>query len=290
MKQFRATEDDVGVRADIFVAKKYPEFTRSSLERLFENNSVSIAGKPIRPAYKIKLGDKLSVDDSLIKAEPPQIEIPIIYENDDIIVLNKPEGILSHSKGALNSEGTVASFIRPKIDKELIGNRAGIVHRLDRATSGVMIAAKSQTALSRLQKQFSSRKTKKSYLAVVEGELDPAEAIVDAPIGRNPKKPQTFVVTASGKPSQTHYKVVKQVNNANKIYSLLELKPHTGRTHQLRLHLKYIDHPIVGDRVYGADGDHLLLHAHSLELTLPDQKRHVFTVEPPAYFKDFIDS
>src|SRR5260370_178902 len=126
MSTFKVSANDTGGRADVFVAKKYPEFTRSSLERLFDDNSVSIAGKPIRPAYKVKLGDKLSVDDGLIKAEPPEIEIPTLYENDDVIVLNKPGGILSHSKGALNIEGTVASFIRAKIDKELVGNRAGI--------------------------------------------------------------------------------------------------------------------------------------------------------------------
>lgn len=288
MSKFKVSAADAGVRTDVFIAKKYPDFTRSSLETLFENNRVIIGNKPLRPAYKVKPGDVVLVDDQLIKSKPPIIEIPIIYEDDDVIVLNKPEGTLSHSKGAINNEGTVASFIKPKLDKQLTGNRAGIVHRLDRATSGVMIAAKNQDSLIWLQKQFSSRKTKKSYLAVIEGVLDPKEAIIDAPIARNSKKPQTFIVTSSGKPSQTHYKLIKQFDRSGSPYSLLELKPHTGRTHQLRVHLKYLNHPIIGDHVYGIAGDHLLLHASSLELTLPNRQRKVFTVEPPAYFKEFI--
>src|SRR4051812_2255178 len=110
MSKFKVSEADTGVRTDVFIAKKYPDFTRSSLETLFENNSVSIGKKPIRPAYKVKPGDIVLVDDQLIKSEPPIIEIPIVYEDDDVIVLNKPEGVLSHSKGAINNEATVASF------------------------------------------------------------------------------------------------------------------------------------------------------------------------------------
>ncbi|MBX4201608.1 RluA family pseudouridine synthase [Candidatus Saccharibacteria bacterium] len=287
MSEFRANESDIGVRADVYIAGKYPEFTRSSLEGLFDNHSVSIGGKPVKSSYKVRVGDKFSVDDSALTNQPETIELPILFEDDDVLVIDKPAGILTHSKGALNLESTVASFIQPYLDKDMIGNRAGIVHRLDRATSGVIITAKNKSAEQWLQRQFSTRKTKKIYLAIVEGELEPKQAIIDVPIARNPKKPQTFFVNAAGKPAQTQYTVIKTFNKAGKTLSLLELKPITGRTHQLRVHLAYIGHPIVGDWVYGNESDHMLLHAESLELTLPDRTRRTFSTEPPEYFMEF---
>ena len=290
MQEFKVSAADVGQRADVFVANQYPDFTRSSLERLFKDGLVTIQDKPAKPSDKIKLGGKVSVDEAILKAKPPMVNLPVIYEDGDVIVINKPAGLLSHSKGALNLEATVASFVAGKItDVQLTGNRAGIVHRLDRATSGVMIAAKNSAAHSKLQKQFAQRKTKKQYLAVVEGLLEPTTAVIDTPIGRNPNKPQTFKVMPSGKPAQTEYKTLKTFTKNNITYSLLELKPHTGRTHQLRVHLSYIGHPIVGDHIYGVPGDNLMLHAASLEITLPSSERKVFTADPPATFKEFAE-
>ena len=161
------------------------------------------------------------------------------------------------------------------------------MHRLDRATSGVIICAKTPDALTWLQKQFAQRRTKKIYLAIVDGQVDPAAAIIDAPIARNPKKPQTFYVNSTGKTAQTEYRVIKEFTKNSKTYSLLELKPTSGRTHQLRVHLKYIGHPIVGDPVYGSGGVNLLLHASSLELTLPSSERKIFESTMPKHFKDF---
>jgi 23S rRNA pseudouridine1911/1915/1917 synthase len=165
------------------------------------------------------------------------------------------------------------------------GNRAGIVHRLDRATSGVMILAKNPDTLSMLQKQFSQRKTKKAYEAIIVGSLPNPEANIDMPIERNPKKPQTFRVGVNGKTAQTYYKTVK----TNDKYSLLELKPVTGRTHQLRVHLKQLDHPIVGDTLYGGKvADRLYLHAKSLEITVPGSQRKVFDAEVPKEFDQLL--
>lgn len=291
MQEFIAQETDAGVRADVYVTGKYPSFTRSALEALFDQKLVQINGEPAKASYKVKDGDKVQVDETLLRLEPPAIDLPIIYEDDDVIVINKPPGILTHSKGALNLEGTVASFIEPKLTfpRTVLGNRAGIVHRLDRATSGVIITAKNAEALSKLQKQFSKRKAKKAYIAVVEGVLDPGAAIIDAPVARNPAKPQTFKVTASGKPAITEYRTIKSFKKGNKAYSLIELKPQTGRTHQLRVHMSYIGHPIVGDPVYGHGGDSLLLHAESLEITLPDSQRKIFTAPTPERIKEFAD-
>jgi 23S rRNA pseudouridine1911/1915/1917 synthase len=167
----------------------------------------------------------------------------------------------------------------------LSGNRAGIVHRLDRATSGVMICAKTETALKQLQKQFSERKTKKTYIAIIAGRLANPEAIIDMPIERNPKQPQTFRVGRQGKPAITQYKTLKVSDN----YSLVELKPTTGRTHQLRVHLKHLGHPIVGDNLYGGmPADRLYLHALSLEITLPNRQRVTLKAPLPNAFSRVI--
>lgn len=290
MRQFDVGVGDGGKRIDVFVASCYLEFTRSSLEMLFEKKCVSINQEPVKPSYKLRPGDKLTVDESLLLAEPPKVKLPILYEDEDVVVINKPAGLLTHSKGALNIEATVASFIKDKLnDQSLASNRAGIVHRLDRATSGVIITAKSSKAVSKLQKQFSQRKVKKSYLAVVEGIPEPEEALIDVPIERNPAKPQTFRVGVGGKSAQTKYRVIKTIGEGNKQYSFLELTPLTGRTHQLRVHLSYIKHPIVGDYVYGHEfPGGMLLHAASLELTLPSGDRRVFSAATPTRIKDFI--
>lgn len=314
LREFKVDKKNVSKRADVFIAEKFPEFTRSSLSGLFDKNLVLVNGKPAKASYKLRMNDELSVDTDLLTARPADIELPVIYEDDDVIVINKPAGILTHSKGALNTEATVASFIKPLLtDKNLIGNRAGIVHRLDRATSGVIIAAKNEKTLKWLQKQFSSRKVKKTYLAIVEGVPDPDQAIIDAPIERNPKKPQTFRVGGSGRQAVTNYKLlkilnafdsakphsaltmserskdrgVKLVNKSSSLYSLLELAPQTGRTHQLRVHLKYIGRPIVGDHIYGRDGENMYLYAKSLEITLPGGHRKKFEAPEPKIFKDF---
>lgn len=308
MHLYRATEQDVGKRADIFIVEQLDDFSRSSLSGLFEKGLVLVNGKPTRASQKLHRGDKVKVDTRLLKTQPGPIELPILYENDDVLVLNKPAGILTHSKGALNTEATVATWlldylkkanynIKPSFSGCHPENRFGIVHRLDRQTSGVMICAKNDKTLKWLQKQFSTRKVRKIYHAVVEGVLEPAEAIIDAPLQRNPQKPQTFHVSAGGRPAQTHYKTLKSIG-LHPMLSLVELEPKTGRTHQLRVHLKYIGHPIVGDKVYGhalsskkstsfRRGDRqMYLHAKSLEINLPDGKTSKFEAPEPKYFRD----
>jgi len=289
MMEYIAGQGDAGTRLDVFVASQYPQFTRSSLELLFEKDLIQINGRPAKAAYRVRPEDKVTIDESYLMQEPPAIKLPILYEDDNVTVIDKPEGVLTHSKGALNLEPTVASFIKSKLnDESLSGNRAGIVHRLDRATSGVIITAKNAAALKHLQKQFSQRKTKKKYIAVVEGVPQPPQAIIDAPIGRNPRKPQTFMVSAAGKSATTKYTVIEELSAEGRQQSVVELEPLSGRTHQLRVHLAYIGHPIVGDRIYGKGGDKLLLHATSLEVTLPGGERQTFSSKTPARLKDAI--
>ena len=209
-----------------------------------------------------------------------EYELPVLYMDDNVVVINKPVGVLTHSKGALNDEFTVADFFRRFTSVGLDTNRPGIVHRLDRDTSGVMIGARNEQTATLLQKQFADRKTKKTYIAVIDGHLKNHSAKIDLPIGRNPSAPSTFRVDAKGKPAVTNYTVL----NTNDKLSLVELRPVTGRTHQLRVHLQYLGAPIHGDRVYGKAADRLYLHAQKLEITIPMSDRKVFEAPVPADF------
>lgn len=291
MQEFKIGEADVGKRTDVFVAEKYPDFSRSSLRTLFEQKLITVNSKPEEPGDKLKAGDLVSVDVSLLNQIPEELNLPTLYEDSEVIVVNKPSGVLTHSKGALNTEATYASFLKPRItDKTLTGNRAGVAHRLDRLTSGVIIGAKTSDALKHLQKQFSTRKVIKTYLAVVEGIPAQQAAIIDAPIGRNPARPQTFKVISGGKTARTGYKTLKSFDKAGKTYSLIKLTPVTGRTHQIRVHLAYIGHPVVGDTVYGLKNQTapFLLHASSLKLKLPGGEIKQFQAPPPSLLKEFL--
>lgn len=276
-------------RLDQYVTREIPTISRAYATKLIEAGKVSVNDAPqTKSGYKLRASDTVVIAfDEVAAAVIPDIDLPVLYEDDDCVVVDKPVGVLTHSKGVFNPEATVASWLNSRLQAELAdtdtgpNNRAGIVHRLDRATSGVIICAKSASALTWLQKQFAQRKTKKTYWAVVQGELKLPEAIIDLPIERDPKKPQTFRVGQNGKPALTAYKVLA----TNGMYSLVELRPQTGRTHQLRVHLNYLGHPIVGDTLYnGQAADRMMLHAHQLELTLPNRERTVFTSPVPDIF------
>lgn len=272
---------DESKRLDAFVAAEQG-LSRSFVNVLLDQGKVSVNGKAVyKPSAKVRPGDTVTLDyQPTALQDIPEIDLEILYQDDDCVVINKPAGVLTHSKGAFNPEATVSTFIR-QFTTGMQDNRGGIVHRLDRVTSGVLICAKHEAALQSLQKQFSDRKTKKVYNAIIAGTLDPAQATIDMPIERNPKKPQTFRVGPNGKAAQTNYKVLQ----TGKQYSLVELRPITGRTHQLRVHLAQLGHPIVGDVLYGGEpADRTYLHALSLEITIPSGKRKVFQAPLPPEF------
>jgi 23S rRNA pseudouridine1911/1915/1917 synthase len=287
MIRAKVSETQAHERLDIFVQNLVPQLSRSFVQKLSERGLIHVNGGLEKTGYKLKAGDKITVDyDPTELDQVPAIDLPVIYEDDDCLVIDKPIGVLTHSKGGFNPEGTVATFVRGYI-KNMEGERAGIVHRLDRATSGVIICAKHPAALSWLQKQFSQRKVKKTYFAFVSGQLDPEEAVIDMPIERNPAHPQTFHTSITGKPAVTTYRVVERTEKHDEVL----LEPQTGRTHQLRVHLKQLGHPIVGDTVYGREAaDRLYLHAYSLEITLPDRARKTFVSPLPAEFADFLEA
>ncbi len=285
------------LRLDHYVIGEHPLLSRAHAVRLVDDGKVLVNGKQSKAGYKVRASDNITIEYVASDAMAvPVIDLPIIYEDDDCIVINKPLGVLSHSKGGFAPEATVASFLRshlygpkPPHTTYMDGSsvRAGIVHRLDRATSGVMICAKTPEALVWLQKQFHDRQAHKTYVAVVRGKLDPAKAIIDMPIERNPKAPATFRVGANGKSAVTAYDTLR----SNDKYSFVELKPETGRTHQLRVHMAEQQHPIVGDTLYdGEPAARLFLHAHSLQIMLQDGDVKTFTAELPPEFNDKVAS
>lgn len=276
-------------RLDKYVSNALINLPRTYAKRLIDSNMVRVNSKIInKPSYTVKPDDIIEINDGNVEVDIPKIDIPIIYEDDDCVVINKPAGILSHSKGAFNNEATVATWLANKFNGESRGDRDGIVHRLDRATSGVMICAKNDNSLLFLQKQFSLRKVEKAYYALIKNSIKPAQAIIELPIERNPKKPQRFRVGANGKPATTRYKTVSNFNRNGEEYSLIELTPTTGRTHQLRVHLGYLKRPIVGDEFYdGPKADRLYLHSYKLKIKLPNGKVKSFVASLPEGFKGY---
>lgn len=278
-------KEDDKQRLDIFMAQQKPKLSRSYISTQISSGGIKVNGRAVKTGYRLKSGDKISyVSLNLSEPRPKTIDLPILYEDDFCIVINKPSGIITHAKGFAASEGSVASFIAPKIKFANLSNRSGIVHRLDRGTSGVIITAKTEAASKYLQSQFAKRQTRKTYLAIISGRLEHDQAAINMPIERNPKHPSTFRTGINGKPALTEYEVIK----TNSHYSLVKLTPKTGRTHQLRVHLNALNHPIVGDNFYnGEAADRLMLHAYALEVILPDIGRKQFRAPLPDEFKKY---
>lgn len=268
------------VRLDAYVSKEYPEISRSTWQKHIKNGHVSVNGTSITSTkYAVTPKD-------IVKASVPELpshsdkELPILYMDDSVVVINKPAGVLTHKKGVLDEEFTVADFMKRYTTVGLDGDRPGIVHRLDRDTSGVIICARTQEAFDSLKTQFSDRTTTKVYKAITTRHPKLQKAIIDAPIARDTSKPGTFKVNPNGKPAQTAYIVDEFRDNKE---ALVTLTPKTGRTHQIRVHLTYINCPIKGDIVYGTPSDRLFLHAYSLTVKLGDQEK-TFTADIPKQF------
>lgn len=258
------------IRLDHMMMGIYKSYNRSTLQKFIENGYVTVDGEIVtKPNSKFLEGVKieLKVPEELKNAD---VKPEIIYEDENVMVVNKPAGLLSEAKGEYCPERTLADF-------------GLIAHRLDRDTSGVMILAKNEEVQKFLKKQFQNRTVHKTYYAVVEGRPKLDAARIDLPMARDLKRPTTFRVDAGGKEAETFYKVLKTDDK----HSLVELKPTSGRTHQLRVHMKYLGHPIMGDKVYGGEkADRLYLHAGKLEITLPGGIRKVFEVPAPKEFEN----
>ena len=272
-----ASEDKVPQqRLDILTFEQYPRYSRATIQKFIKDGRVSANGVTyLKP-------NTLVDENSLIELALPKTESaqkpPIIYEDANVIVFNKPNGMLSIKKGDYSAEPAIEDW-------------GEIVHRLDRDTSGVIIVAKNPATKAKLQKQFQDRKTHKTYYAITEGVPKQPHAIIKVPLARNLKKPTTFMPDPNGREAITEYKVV----TTNKNRALVELKPQTGRTHQLRIHLAHIGTPILGDPVYNTKGQkakRMYLHAYSLEITIPGKEhgeRKTFTADLPEDFKNALE-
>ena len=258
------------VRLDILMTEIYKSYNRSTLQKFIELGFVTVDGELARKANQ-KFARGVKIDLKVPEEQKNADLVPkIIYEDENVLVVDKPAGLLSMAKGEYCPEKT-------------LGDYGLLVHRLDRDTSGVVILAKNPEVQKFLKKQFQDRKTHKTYYAVISGQPKLDVARIDLPIARDLKRPTTFRVDAKGKESETFYKVLR----TDGIHSLVELKPTSGRTHQLRVHMKYLGHPIVGDIVYGGEkANRLYLHAGALEITLPGGKRVTFEVPMPEDFKN----
>lgn len=258
------------IRLDTMMVSIYKSYNRSTLQKFIKNGFVKVNGETIeKPNFLVEDGTKieLNVPDDMKNAD---VKPETIYEDENVLVLDKPAGLLSMSKGGYCPEKTLEDF-------------GLLVHRLDRDTSGVVILAKNPETQTFLRRQFQDRKAHKTYFAILTGVPKLKEARLNLPIMRDLKHPTTFRVDPRGKESETFYKVLK---NDSK-HSLVELRPTSGRTHQLRVHMKYLEHPILGDPIYGVEkADRLYLHAGSLEITLPGGVRKTFEAKIPESFEN----
>lgn len=296
MKNVIVNENDKGKRLDIYIAENFNELSRTMIKKLIESNNILVNDKSEKVSYKVQANDNIGIDvpeakETKLKAQ--EIPLDIIYEDSDIIVVNKPKGMVVHPANG-NPDGTLVNAILSICKNSLSGIggelRPGIVHRLDKDTSGLIIVAKNDKAHINLSEQIKERNVKKTYIALVRGNVPEEEATINMPIGRSTKDRKKMAVTKNGKQAITHFKVLKRYSK----YTLLEIKIETGRTHQIRVHMAEIGYPVVGDAVYsngknefGIEGQ--MLHAYKLEFMHPITNKHMELTAPlPQYFEEIL--
>ncbi len=279
---------DGGERLDRYLAQQRPDLSRSFIQKLIADGQVTVNGEIVRASRRLKPGDRIVLripPPAPATAQPEHIPLSIIYEDADLVVIDKPAGLVVHP-AAGHQSGTLVNAILahcPELASAGVGQagRPGIVHRLDRDTSGLLVVAKNDRAHRFLSDQFKAHTTEKTYLALVHGHLSPSRGLIDAPIGRDPRHRQRMAVVALGRPAQTAYRVVRYVGG----YTLLEAMPQTGRTHQIRVHLASIGHPVAGDPAYGPREGlpglrRQFLHAARLRIRLPSTGEYAEFTSP----------
>lgn len=277
-EQLRFDQVTPGQRLDKWLAERLPDHSRTEIQRWIREGLVRVNGRASKPGYKLEPGDVVEVDVPApvpyeeVKPEP--IPLNILYEDDDLLVIDKPAGMVVHPAPGHTSGTLVNAILYHCPDLRGVGGveRPGIVHRLDKDTSGLILVAKHDRAHRELQRQFKEREIEKAYLALVEGHLQPKEGRIEAPIGRDKRHRKRMAVIRDGREAVTEYRVIAYYDD----YTLVEVYPLTGRTHQIRVHFAFIGHPLVGDTVYGRRKQRLkpwlkrqFLHAHRLRFRLP---------------------
>ena len=288
--------DIENMRLDSYIASKY-DISRTMVQKLIEEGNVLVNEKEKKISYKVQIGDNIKINipkPQETNIKPENIPIEIVYEDNDIIVVNKPKGMVVHPANG-NPDGTLVNAIMAICKGSLSGIggeiRPGIVHRLDKDTSGLLIIAKNDRAHINMSNQIKNREVKKIYIALVRGNVNEEEATINMPIGRSTKDRKKMAVRKDGKEAITHFKVLKRYSK----YTLLEVKIDTGRTHQIRVHMSEIGHPIIGDMVYSNGKNEFsvsgqMLHAKSLYFKHPITGKNIhLDAELPQYFKDVLD-
>ena len=281
-------------RIDKVLTALEPEITRSQLKNLINDGHVTVNGQAVKPKYKVQAGDKIS----LVKPEPQSLELTpenipldIVYEDDDVIVVNKPQGMVVHPAPGHPDHTLVNALLYHSPLSTINGTfRPGIVHRIDKDTSGLLMVAKNDLAHQSLAEQLRNKTNKREYLALVYGQIKEDEGTIDAPLGRNPQDRKKQAVVKGGRHAVTHFKVIKRYDNFTLVKCILE----TGRTHQIRVHMKYIGHPLVGDPLYGPrkviGKNGQFLHAALLGFKHPRTgKEMVFEAPLPENFQKMLD-
>lgn len=289
------------IRLDAYISKEIEDLSRSMIQKLLEEDKINVNGKIEKPSYKVQEGDIIEVsieEPKEVKIEAQDIPLDIIYEDNDILVVNKQKGLVVHPANG-NPDGTLVNAIMAHCKDSLSGIggelRPGIVHRLDKDTSGLLIIAKNDKAHIQVSEQIKNREVKKTYIALVRGTIAEDEATINMPIGRSTKDRKKMAVTKNGKEAVTHFKVLNRYTTNKGSYTLLEIKIDTGRTHQIRVHMAEIGHPVIGDSVYsngknefGIEGQ--CLHAKRLEFVHPITGKEMKLEAPlPEYFKKIVE-
>lgn len=284
-----------GIRLDKALAD-LTELSRSQANEAIKNGNILVNGKAVKAKYSVKEGDLVTYDlpePKVLEYEAEDIPLDIVYEDDDVAVVNKPQGMVVHPSVG-HTSGTLVNALMYHIhDLSSINGvvRPGIVHRIDKDTSGLLMIAKNDRAHQALAEELKDKKSLRKYLAIVHGNISNDRGVIEAPIGRSEKDRKKQAVTAKGKPAVTHFKVLERFGN----YTLVELTLETGRTHQIRVHMAYIGHPVAGDPLYGPrktlKGNGQFLHAQTLGFTHPTTgERLRFSVEPPAIFQETLEN
>lgn len=289
-------ENNENIRLDSYIVTEDKDLSRATIQRLLEEGNILVNGAIKKNSYKVKKGDIIEINIPEVKKtkiEAQDIPIEIVYEDNDIIVVNKPKGLVVHPANG-NPDGTLVNAIMNICKDSLSGiggeKRPGIVHRIDKDTSGLLIIAKNDKAHINMSEQIKDRKVNKKYIALVRGIIKEDEATINMPIARSKKDRKKMAVDKDGKEAITHFKVIKRYDN----YTLLEIKIDTGRTHQIRVHMSEIGHPVIGDEVYSNGKNEFnvkgqMLHAKSLEFKHPiTGKKMYLEADIPEYFKQVL--
>src|ERR1051326_171029 len=280
---FQVPPADAGVRLDAYLATRIEGWSRARLQRLIETEDVLVNGKPAKPSYKLREADQLEVELTAPVSTsfvPEPIPLDIVYEDETLVVVNKPAGLVVHPAAGINS-GTLANALAyhfQQLPDSGAGVRPGIVHRLDRDTSGLLVVAKTEAALEHLSDQFRDRTVFKSYAALVHGRVSTESGSIDQPLARDPTSRTRMAVVRGGRSALSLYRVRQRFDR----FTLLDVELKTGRTHQIRVHLAWLKHPVVGDETYGAGRDNTIQDA-KLRAVVRNLGRHFLHAEKLAF-------